>query len=125
MGGMREDDVVGRLADVPPFEGVSKKGLRQIAAMAKERTYGVGAELTVEATRGARFHLILEGEVAVKAGRRTLAVLGAGDTVGEMALLDEQPRAATVSVTQPTTTLSLASWNFRRPIRWANSIRRF
>ncbi len=99
------------------FHGVSKKGLRQIAAMTNEMRFGDGEAVTVEATRGGRFHLVLEGNVAVEIGGRTLATLGPGDSFGEMSLLDGRPRTATVRATGTVRTLSLASWHFRSLLR--------
>lgn len=106
-----------RFSEVDLFEGVSKKGLRQIAGMAKVMTFDVGDEVTIEATRGGRFHLILEGTASVSSGRRVLAHVGPGDTIGEMSLLDGQPRTATVRADEPMRTLSLTSWNFRTLLR--------
>lgn len=124
MGGIRKkaDDGLDQLARVALFEGVSRKGLRQIADFAKEMHFGVGEQVTTEATRGGRFHLILEGSAVVTNGTRTLATLGPGDTVGEMSLLDGEPRSATVCVTEPMRTLSIASWNFRTFLRKEPSI---
>ena len=123
MGGMKtKDGELEQLARVPLLEGVSKKGLRQIADMAKEMRFAPGEEVTTEATRGGRFHLILEGRATVTNGRRTLATLGPGDTIGEMSLLDGQPRSATVTAVDPMRTLTVASWNFRTLLRKEPSI---
>jgi CRP-like cAMP-binding protein len=112
MGGVK-DEVVEQLACCGLFEGVSKKGLRQIADMAKEMTFDAGEEVKVEATRGTRFHLVLDGTAEVTHHGRRLSVVGPGDTIGEMALLDGQPSSATVTALEPLRTLSLTSWNFR------------
>ena len=117
MAGLRKVDATAQLATVPLFEGLSKKALQQIASMSKERHFRPGDEVTVESTRGARFHLILEGTAAVKKRGREVAKLGPGDTVGEMALIDEGPRTATVVALEPLRTLTLASWNFRALLR--------
>jgi len=117
MGGLRGETVIERLAEVPLFAGVSKKGLRQIAAVAKEMAFAEGDVLTLQGTRGGRCYLILEGRVEVTSGGRTLATLAAGDTVGEMALLDDQPRTATATALEPVRTVTLASWNFRPLLR--------
>ena len=117
MAGLRGDEATRRLSAVPLFEGLSKKALRQVAAMAKEQRFAEGEEVTIESTRGARFHLVLEGALAVHRGGREVARLGPGDTAGEMALLDGGPRTATVVAVEPTTTLTLASWNFRSLLR--------
>ena len=117
MAGLRRDDATQRLASVPLFEGLSKKALARIAAVTKEQRFSAGDEVTIESTRGARFHLVLEGRLAVRKGRREVATLGPGDTIGEMALLDDGPRTATVVALEPTTTLTMASWNFRALLR--------
>ena len=122
MGGSKNESELEQLAQVALFEGVSKRGLRQIAAMAKEMRFAPGEELTTESTRGGRFHLILEGEATVSNGSRTLATLGPGDTIGEMSLIDGEPRSATVRATRPMRTLTVASWSFRSFLRKEPSI---
>ena len=117
MAGVRSEDGLDRLAAVPLFDGLSKKALKQVAALMREHRFAPGEEVTTESTRGARFHLILDGLVTVTKAGREVAVLGPGATVGEMALLDEGPRTATVTALEPTRTLSLASWNFRSLLR--------
>lgn len=117
MAGLHGDDAAGRLAAVPLFEGLSKKALRQIAGMTKEQRFAEGDEVTIESTRGARFHLVLEGRLTVRRGGKEVAQLGPGDTVGEMALLDDGLRTATVVALEPTTTLTMAAWNFRSLLR--------
>lgn len=117
MGGRSDSSEIDRLAEVDLFEGVTKKGLRQIAGMAKVMTFEAGEEVTIEATRGGRFHLVLDGTASVSIGRRVLAHVGPGDTIGEMSLLDGQPRTATVRADEPMRTLSLTSWNFRTLLR--------
>ena len=117
MAGLRGNDATRQLSSVPLFEGLSKKALQQIAAVTKEQRFAEGAEVTIESTRGARFHLVLEGRLAVNKRGRQVATLGPGDTVGEMALLDDGPRTATVVALEPARTLTMASWHFRALLR--------
>ena len=117
MAGLRSEDAKQQLSAVPLFDGLSKKALERIAAVTKEQRFAAGDEVTIESTRGARFHLVLEGRLAVMKGGREVATLGPGDTVGEMALLDDGPRTATVVAREPSRTLTMASWNFRSLLR--------
>jgi CRP-like cAMP-binding protein len=114
--------VVDELRKVPLFEGLSAKQLRRIGDMAKEMSWAPGENLTIENTKGSRFHLILDGKVDVSARGRRKTTLGPGDTLGEMALIDGQPRTATVVAATPVRTLSLASWNFKGLLREYPSI---
>ena len=117
MAGLRGTDATRQLAAVPLFEGLSKQALRQIAGMTKEQRFAEGDEVTIESTRGARFHLIVDGSLSVRRRGKEVARLGPGETVGEIALLDGGPRTATVVALEPTTTLTMASWNFRSLLR--------
>jgi CRP-like cAMP-binding protein len=116
MGGVK-DEVVEQLCSCGLFGGVSKKGLKQIADMAKVMTFSEGEEVKVQDTRGTRFHLVLEGSARVTHDGRELSVVGPGDSIGEMALLDGKPSSATVTAVEPMKTLSLSSWNFRTLLR--------
>lgn len=109
--------LVELLGRVPLFEGLSKKGLKRVIEMAGERQYQAGEEITAQDTKGARFHLILDGSAKVVVNGRTRRRLTTGDTLGEIALIDGRPRTATVVADTPVTTLSIASWNFRGLLR--------
>jgi CRP-like cAMP-binding protein len=107
-----------QLARCGIFAGVSKKGLRQIADLGKIATFSAGDEVAVQAARGTRFHLVLEGRATVATGAgRPVSTIGPGDTIGEMSLLDGEPVSATVTATEPMRTFSVPSWNFRTLLR--------
>jgi CRP-like cAMP-binding protein len=114
---IRGAELLDRLRQIPLFEGVSAKGLKRIAEMSKVASFEPGEEITTEATKGSRFHLILDGKAKVTSGGRTRATLGPGDTIGEMALIDGEDRSATATAAEPVRTLTLASWNFRQLLR--------
>ena len=100
------------------FAGVSKKGLAQIADLGKVMEFGAGEEVTVQAARGTRFHLLLDGTAEVVIDGQVRSTIGPGDTVGEMSLLDGEPTSATVTAgADGLRTLSLPSWNFRTLLR--------
>jgi CRP-like cAMP-binding protein len=91
------------LAKVPLFEGLSKKHLRQVASLATRLDEPAGKALTKEGQRGMEFIVILDGEVEIRRGDEVIATRGAGDFVGEIALVDDVPRTATVTTKTPAT----------------------
>ena len=101
------------LGSVPLFEGLSKADLKHLVDISKVVFHDEGHTIIHEGDHGAGFQLILDGEARVVRGGRTAARLGPGEFFGEMALIDEGPRTATVIAATPLTTLGIASWNFR------------
>src|SRR6266511_283989 len=85
-----------QLAQVPLFEGLSKKQLRRISSLMTRIDRPAGQILTTEGQRGYEFCIVLEGDVEVRQGDRVIATRRPGVYVGEIALLDKRPRAATV-----------------------------
>jgi CRP/FNR family cyclic AMP-dependent transcriptional regulator len=90
-----------RLAAVPLFEGLSKKGLRRISSLMTRIDRPAGQVLTREGEQGSEFFIVLEGEVEVRQGDRVIATRRPGEYVGEIALLDKRPRTASVVATTP------------------------
>ena len=101
------------LEQVDLFQGLNKKELRLLAGLATEVDHAAGGEVVGEGRGSVAFHLILTGEAAVTRGGRKLRSLGKGDYFGEIALIDGQPRSATVTARTPLRTLSITSWNFK------------
>jgi CRP-like cAMP-binding protein len=84
------------LAQVPLFAGLSKKDLREISGLATRLDLPEGRELTHQGGRGYEFVVVLEGTVDVLIDGKVLATCGGGDFFGEVALLEDRPRTATV-----------------------------
>ncbi len=112
-----EDDrsqIAKILAEVPLFASLGNKRIRTIASsFARKRYYDAGEVIEKEGDNPVVFYLITDGSVEVRRGEKTLSKLGPGKFFGEMALIDKQPRSATVVAAQPTKCLLMPVWNFR------------
>ena len=103
------------LARVPLFADLDSKELESIAAQMKERTFQPGDAVTEEgggATFGA-FFVIEDGEALVTVGGEERRKLSGGDHFGEVALLAESARTATVIALTELSCWALSAWNFR------------
>jgi CRP/FNR family cyclic AMP-dependent transcriptional regulator len=89
------------LAKIPMFQACSKRELATIARAATVIDVEEGKRLTVEGAIGKEFFLILEGKADVKRNGRSVASLGPGEFFGELALLDNSRRDATVTAKTP------------------------
>jgi CRP-like cAMP-binding protein len=100
------------LRDVPLFSACTDRELAQIARACDEVEVAADALLVEEGTTGNDFFLIAVGEAAVSRGGVEVATVGPGQYFGELALLDEAPRNATVTARTPMTLLKLGRREF-------------
>jgi CRP-like cAMP-binding protein len=103
----------GRLRAVPFFSSLSKQDLAVIAQQTDEIEVPAGRVLASEGDFGAEFFVIDSGTAEVTRGGERLAELGAGEFFGEMALLDEERRNATVTAKSAMTLVVMTRANFR------------
>jgi CRP-like cAMP-binding protein len=102
-----------KLKDVPFFSKLSKRELATVAQQADEVDVGAGRVLAVEGEFGREFFVILDGTAEVLRGDTVIAELGPGEFFGEMALLDEDRRTATVRSISPMKVLVMTRQSFR------------
>ena len=110
---LHKDAKIDLLKNVPLFAGCSKTELQRIASLADELDLGDGATLIREGERGREFIVIAEGTVKVTRSGKQLRELGAGDFIGEIALVADVPRTATVTATSPVRLLVVTDRAFR------------
>jgi CRP/FNR family cyclic AMP-dependent transcriptional regulator len=100
------------LAEIPMFSACTKKELRDIAGVSDRVSALEGEILSKEGQPGREFFVIAKGKAKVTINGEEVAVLGPGDFFGEMALLDQGPRSATVVATTPLTVYVIAAKEF-------------
>jgi hypothetical protein len=98
---------------VPLFANMSPRDVEGIAALFKERRFARGETITKEGAGGAAFFVIESGEATVSVGGQKRATLTTGDYFGEIALIDEGARSATVTATGELVCYGLTYWEFR------------
>jgi CRP-like cAMP-binding protein len=106
------DAKVRLLSGVPLFSPCAKHELRRIAALVDEVEAPKGKMLVREGDQGAEFFVVVEGSATVTRRGRKVATVGPGSFFGELALLDQGPRAATVTADTDMQLLVLSSRAF-------------
>ncbi|MGI8661615.1 MAG: Crp/Fnr family transcriptional regulator [Acidimicrobiales bacterium] len=106
-------DGAERLAGVELFAGFEPAELNRVAALVEEVEAEQGAVLTEQGKPAKVCFVIVSGEAGVVVGEERVATLGPGDLVGEMALIDNGPRSATVRALTPMRLLALDAERFR------------
>jgi CRP/FNR family transcriptional regulator, cyclic AMP receptor protein len=101
------------LRGVPLFRTLNQRHLRGVAKECHESHYAAGEVLLRELDWGQHMIVITAGTADVIRNERPLATVGPGEAVGEMSLLDDEPRSATVVAREPVTGLVLYKTAFR------------
>jgi CRP/FNR family transcriptional regulator, cyclic AMP receptor protein len=121
---LRKDGKIELLKTVPLFSHCSKKQLSAIARLADVVPMPAGTKLIVEGAKGREFMVFVEGSGEVRRKGRKVDTLGAGDFIGEVALLSGGPRNATVQTTSDSSLLVVTSRQFWDLLEQAPEIQR-
>jgi CRP/FNR family cyclic AMP-dependent transcriptional regulator len=101
------------LQRVPLFSGLGRRELERVANSMKERRFKQGDTVTTEGRGGVGFFVIEEGEADVTVHGEERAKLGPGDYFGEIALITESDRTATITAETDMRCYGMTMWDFR------------
>ncbi len=110
------------LGRVPLFAACSKRELTQVGAIADEIDFPAGRQLIREGDRGREFFALVEGSVDVTRHGRRVRSLDGGDFFGEIALVADVPRSATVTTKTPCRLLVVTDRDFAQLLKSTPSI---
>lgn len=119
---LRRDAKIELLKRTPLFAGCSKAELRALASSADELDLREGTVITREGRPGREFFVLVSGTARVTKDGKAIAELGAGDWFGEIALLTDTPRTATITATSPVDVLVITDRRFRQVVETMPSI---
>ncbi|MGH2449231.1 MAG: cyclic nucleotide-binding domain-containing protein [Chloroflexota bacterium] len=109
-------DAEQTLQHVTLFKNLTPKLLKSLARWAATRTFQPGQEIVKQGQQGVGLYCIQSGQVKVtqqtSSGSREIRTMGAGQCFGELSLLDDAPRTATITALETTTTVSLDKMHF-------------
>jgi CRP-like cAMP-binding protein len=108
------DTKVEALKRAPLFEGLSRKEFGELAKVTEDLDFSAGKALCTEGQSGEEFFVVMDGEVEVTRGGKRIATRGGGDFFGEIALIEDIPRTATVTTTTPLRCFVLTRRSFVR-----------
>ena len=120
---LRRNAKVDLLGHVPLFAECSQKELGRIATIADELSLPAGTKLIEEGRKGREFFVLIDGTVDVLRGGRKVAEMHGGSFFGEIALLTDAPRTATVTATSPARVLVITGQAFQRVLNETTTIR--
>ncbi|MCC6178282.1 MAG: Crp/Fnr family transcriptional regulator [Chloroflexi bacterium] len=110
------------LARSPLLRNLSPESLSRLASVARRRTYRRGEVVFHQGDPGDSLHILLEGRVKIvldaeSGDEAVIAIFGPGDCFGELALIDGEPRSASVAALEPVHTVSISRNDFMSFVR--------
>ncbi|QBD82141.1 cyclic nucleotide-binding domain-containing protein [Ktedonosporobacter rubrisoli] len=111
------------LAQVDLFSTLNKKELQVLAKSCQPRSYSADSTIISQGDSGVGLYVILKGKVRIQQANdpdkaeEVISVVGPGEVLGEMALLDDLPRSASVVTLEEVDALLLPVWEFRSILR--------
>jgi CRP/FNR family transcriptional regulator, cyclic AMP receptor protein len=121
---LRKNAKIELIKRVPLFSHCSKKELGLVAQIADEIDLPEGKTLMREGDRGREFFVLVEGSADVRRQNRKVNTLGGGDFFGEIALVSQRPRTATVTTSSPVRALVVTEQSFRSLLDRAPDVQR-
>jgi CRP/FNR family transcriptional regulator len=115
---LSQQECVELMAHIPLFSELSRRELRKLAAAAIQRTYPAGTVIVRQGEPGVGLYVLIRGRARVQqqsadGSPHQLRLLGGGEIFGELALLDNAPRSATVVAEEETSALVIPIFDFR------------
>lgn len=104
---------VETLRAVPLFSELDERDLETLSSQMHERRFPAGAEVTTEGSTGAGFFVIADGSADVTVGGEQRSTIGPGDYFGEIALIDDGVRSASITASSDLLCYGLTPWEFR------------
>ena len=116
------EDLDAVLGSIPMFRHLGNRQRSRLASLFCRRRYGAGDVIVRQGDTSLSFYVVLSGRVRIvrhSAGDAGVEILeeGPGSFFGEMGVIDDLPRAATVVAVAPTECALLAKWDFARELR--------
>ena len=117
-----EKNIVSFLARVPMFQGLKEGQLKRLAGRLVRREYEAGSDIVTQGKGGAGLFVLVSGaadaiRVRMDGSQATVNTFGPTDFFGELALLDDEPRTASVVAREKTECLVLSQWEFFGALR--------
>ena len=119
---LSSDTKVDALKRAPLFEGLSQNELAELAQRSEDMELDPGTVLCREGEIGHEFFVIIEGDVEIERQGQSLGTRGAGDFIGEIALLEEVERTATVTAKTPLRVFVLTRTAFKAMVEQHPSV---
>jgi CRP-like cAMP-binding protein len=117
-----QEDRTSFLAKVPLFQGLKERQLDRLGSRFVKRDYQTGQDIVTQGKGGAGLFILASGaaeavRVRTDGSKAVVNTFGSTDFFGELALLDDEPRTASVVATEPTQCLVLSQWEFFGALR--------
>jgi CRP/FNR family transcriptional regulator len=105
-------DLEQRMTTIPLLAGLDGRVRKRLVAVGKQRKYDANEAIVEEDQVGTALYIVLSGSVRVERGGTEIGRLGSGDFFGELALIEQHPRSATVIANEVTECLLFPAWEF-------------
>ena len=102
-----------QLASVPLLAGLETRVRRRLAEIGKRRTFAVDETMVKEGTTGTALYIVLSGKARVERDGQQIGEIEAGEFFGELALIEDEPRTASVIAVDDVECLLFPAWEFR------------